>query len=365
MSIVVGVRELRDALSSCMMATGKDKDGLISNVHAAVSNGSLCLSATDKDVSIRILLDAETSIIGEVMLPVKRLSAILAEATYEKATIVVDEKNITVKTDSGRFRLATEDARDFPSVPQCEFENCLKIPSAVLRKLIHRTAFATDVQSTRYALGGVMFEMGEGNLVCAATDSRRLAVADAAADFFGSEKFRPAVIPMKLLRLVEKLPEGDVEVSIGDNSAFFRCGGVSCSGRLVEGRFPRYRDVIPKTGSLIINVVASKMLSAVRQAMIVTDEESRGVDFTIDDNEMKLASAGAQIGSSEVRLDIETKTNNPKSITVTMDPKYVSDMLKAIPAEEVVSISFIDADTAVVFRNGDNYLYVNMPLSRD
>jgi DNA polymerase-3 subunit beta len=201
--------------------------------------------------------------------------------------------------------------------------------------------------------------------VCAATDSRRLAVADAAADFFGSEKFRPAVIPMKLLRLVEKLPEGDVEVSIGDNSAFFRCGGVSCSGRLVEGRFPRYRDVIPKTGSLIINVVASKMLSAVRQAMIVTDEESRGVDFTIDDNEMKLASAGAQIGSSEVRLDIETKTNNPKSITVTMDPKYVSDMLKAIPAEEVVSISFIDADTAVVFRNGDNYLYVNMPLSRE
>jgi DNA polymerase-3 subunit beta len=365
MSIVVGVRELRDALSSCMMATGKDKDGLISNVHAAVSNGSLCLTATDKDVSIRILLNADTSIIGEVMLPVKRLSAILAEATYEKATIVVDEKNITVKTDSGRFRLATEDARDFPSVPRCEFENCLKIPSAVLRKLIHRTAFATDVQSTRYALGGVMFEMGEGNLVCAATDSRRLAVADAAADFFGSEKFRPAVIPMKLLRLVEKLPEGDVEVSIGDNSAFFRCGGVSCSGRLVEGRFPRYRDVIPKTGSLIINVVASKMLSAVRQAMIVTDEESRGVDFTIDDNEMKLASAGAQIGSSEVRLDIETKTNNPKSITVTMDPKYVSDMLKAIPAEEVVSISFIDADTAVVFRNGDNYLYVNMPLSRE
>lgn len=364
MSIVVGVRELRDALSSCMMATGKDKDGLISNVHAAVSKGSLCLTATDKDVSIRIVMNADTEMIGEVMLPVKRLSAILAESMSDKVSIVVDEKNITVKSDTGRFKLATEDARDFPSVASSDFENCLKIPAAVLRKLVHRTAFATDLQSTRYALGGVQFEVGDGNLVCAATDSRRLAVADAAADFFGKEKFKPSVVPMKLLRLVEKLPDGDVEVSISDNSAFFRCGGVACAGRLVEGRFPRYRDVIPKTSSLVVNVIASKMLSAVRQAMIVTDEESRGVDFTIDQDEMTLSSAGAMIGSSEIRFGISLETK-PKPITVTMDPKYVSDMLKAVPAEDVVSISFIDSDTAVVFRNGENYLYVNMPLSRD
>ena len=364
MSIVFGVRELRDALSSCMMATGKDKDGLISNVHAAVSRGSVCLTATDKDVSIRIVLNADTDMIGEVMLPVKRLSAILAESTSEKVSILVDEKNITVKSDTGKFRLATEDAKDFPPVPESEFKHFLKIPSAVLRKLIHRTAFATDLQSTRYALGGVLFEIGDRGLVCAATDSRRLAVADAAAEFVGEQEGKPSVIPIKLLRLVEKLPEGDVEVSVSDNSAFFRCGGVSCSGRLVEGRFPRYRDVIPKTSSMVVNVVASKMLSAVRQAMIVTDEESRGVDFTIEDNEMRLASAGAMIGSSEVRFDVEMKTNNPKPITVTMDPKYVSDMLKSVPAEEIVSISFIDADTAVVFRNGDNYLYVNMPLSK-
>ncbi len=364
MSIVVGVREFRDALSSCMMATGKDKDGLISNVHATLSRGAIRLRATDKDVAIVIDLEADSFDPAEVMLPVKRLSAILAESTAEKVEIVVEEKNITVKSDTGKFRLATEDARDFPAVAASGFDNCIKIPSAVLRKLVHRTAFATDVASTRYALGGVLFEIGDSDLVCAATDSRRLAVANAAAAFHGEQKFKPAVIPMKLLRLVEKLPEGDVEIEITDNSAFFRCGGVSCSGRLVEGRFPRYRDVIPKNGKLTVNVIASKMLSAVRQAMIVTDEESRGVDFTIDGNEMRLASSGAMIGSSEIRFDIEVAKSHDK-LTVTMDPKYVSDMLKAVPAEDVVSISFVDADTAVVFRHGETYLYVNMPLSRD
>jgi DNA polymerase-3 subunit beta len=121
--------------------------------------------------------------------------------------------------------------------------------------------------------------------------------------------------------------------------------------------------VIPKNGNLTVNVIASKMLSAVRQAMIVTDEESRGVDFTIDGTEMRLKSSGAMIGSSEIRFDIEMQSKGDE-LTVTMDPKYVSDMLKSVAPEDVVSIAFVDADTAVVFRNGDNYLYVNMPLSR-
>ena len=103
--------------------------------------------------------------------------------------------------------------------------------------------------------------------------------------------------------------------------------------------------------------------SAVRQSLIVTSEENRGVDFKIADGVIRLLSASADIGSSEIQFPVEMTDGD--EVTLTMDPKYVGDMLKVIPAEEVIQISVSDADTAALFTHGESYQYVVMPLSRD
>jgi DNA polymerase III subunit beta len=362
MAIDCNVKELRDGLSACLAATGRD--GIKKNVHAIVERESIRLEATDNEICLAVTINATSDERHDLMLPVKRLLAILTESQGETVSIRVDDNDLlTVKVDRANYRLTSESARDFPPVAKFESDSFLRIPAALLRKAISKTIFSTDVESTRYALGGVLFEFAGNNLACVATDARRLAVMNVTGESIGGAEQQSKVIPVRLLRLLDKLPEGDVEIAVNGQSAFFRMNTFSCSGRLVEGRFPRYRDVIPRNNKTKITVQAGVIHSAVRQSLIVTNEENRGVDFKIANGSIHLLSASADVGSSEIQFPVEMTDGH--EVTLTMDPKYVGDMLKVIPAEEVIQISVSDAETAALFTHGDSYQYVVMPLSRD
>jgi len=362
MAIECNVRELREALSACMAATGRD--GIKKNVHAIVERESIRLEATDNEICLAVTIKAQSDERCDLMFPVKRLLAILSESQSENVSIVVGDKDLLiVKVDRANYRLTSEAAEEFPPVAKFESESYLRIHSLLVRKAVSRTIFATDAESTRYALGGVLFEFEGNTLTCIATDSRRLSVMQVTGELAIGNSPPTKVIPTRLLRLLDKLPEGTVDVAITDKSAFFRTDTFSCSGRLVEGRFPRYRDVIPKGNPVRITVQVGLMLSAMRQSLIVTDEQSRGVDFKIGDGSIQLLSASHGIGSSEISFPVEMK--EAEEIIVTMDPKYIADMLKSVPAEDTIEISVRDGDTAVLFKHGDAYQYVVMPLSKD
>jgi DNA polymerase III subunit beta len=361
MAIECNVRELRDGLSACLAATGRD--GIKKNVHAIVERESIRLEATDNEISLAVTISAVSDERCDVILPTKRLLAILSESNSESVSITLnDNDSLTVNVDRAKFRLSSESASEFPPVAVFDSKSFMRIPAATLRKAIHRTMFATDTESTRYALGGVLFEFDGENMCLAATDSRRLAVMNVVGEMVGDTQ-ESKVIPVRLLRLLEKLPEGDVDIAVTDKSAFFRTATYSCSGRLVEGRFPRYRDVIPRSNKTVITTQVGTMLSAIRKSLIVTSEESRGVDFKIGDGCIQLLSSSMDIGSSEISFPVEINSND--EITLTMDPKYIADMLKSIPPEETVEISIRDADTAALMTHGDSYRYIVMPLSRD
>ena len=75
--------------------------------------------------------------------------------------------------------------------------------------------------------------------------------------------------------------------------------------RLVEGRFPKWREVFPKRhDGTRIELAVGPLYSAVRQAAIVTSEESRGVDFTFDEGKVVLAGRAAEVGQSRVELPV-------------------------------------------------------------
>jgi DNA polymerase III subunit beta len=134
------------------------------------------------------------------------------------------------------------------------------------------------------------------------------------------------------------------------------------SPRLVEGRFPKYQDVIPRDFNTSIELVASPLLSAVRQAMIVTNEESRGVDFTFADGTLTLTSVGQDVGSSKIQIPIGY---DGEPIVITFDPKFVQDFLRVLEPASPLTLNLIDGNSAAVFRAEENYTYVVMPLSRE
>lgn len=353
------------AASAVPSRTPKD---VLRNVLMSVTSHGVELVGTDQEMAIRCKVDGvTTSSTGSVLLPTQRISSILRELQDQTLEIDVNERMITLKAASATFRLASEDPLEFPPVPEFSESDCFRIPAAVFRQIIRRTAFATDSESTRYALGGLLLEFGDGTLTVAATDSRRLAVATAACELQGTPKppEKTTVVPTKAMSLLERSidPAAEfVDLVIRDNDVLLRTGACTVYSRLVEGRFPRYRDVIPRDGAVNIPLPVAPFLSAVRQSQIITDEESRGVDFLFSNAVLTLSSQANDIGESKIELPIEY---DHEDIRITFDPKYVAEFLRVLPPETLVDLQLTDADTAAVFRVEDSYTYVIMPLSQD
>ncbi|GAB5443477.1 MAG: DNA polymerase III subunit beta [Fuerstiella sp.] len=353
------------AASAVPARTPKD---VLRNVYMHLGSNGAELVGTDQEVAIRFAVDGvNTTSTGEVLLPTARVSSILRELQDDQFELQVEEQSLTLKAPSATFRLSSEDPRDFPPVPEFEEKDYFRIPSSVFRQIIRRTSFATDVESTRYALGGLLLEFEDGNVTVAATDSRRLAVATAACETEGSPKApeKTTVVPTRAMALLERSIDNDaefVDVAVRENDVLMRSGRCVIYSRLVEGRFPKYRDVIPSSGAVSISLTGGPFHAAVRQAQIVTDEESRGVDFVFADSQLTLSSRAQDVGESKIELPIEY---THEEIRITFDPRYVADFLKVLPPETLVDLQLTSSEHAAVFRVEDSYTYVIMPLSQN
>lgn len=341
---------------------------VLRNVYMHLGSTGVELVGTDQEVAIRYSVDGiTTTSTGEALLPTARVSSILRELQCDQFDIDVEEQSLKLTAAGSNFRLSSEDPRDFPPVPEFDATDYFKIPAAAFRQIIRRTSFATDIESTRYALGGLLLEFDDGRITVAATDSRRLAVASAPCETEGNPAApeKTTVVPTRAMALLERSIDADaefVDVVVRENEVLMRTGRCVIYSRLVEGRFPKYRDVIPKAGEVSIHVAGGPFHSAVRQAQIVTDEESRGVDFVFADSMLTMASRAQDVGESKVELPIEYKHDE---IRITFDPRYVGDFLKVLTPETMVELQLISAEHAAVFRVEDSYTYVIMPLSQN
>lgn len=341
---------------------------ILRNVKLIVENGVATLMGTDQEVGIRYQLpQVETDSVGEALLPPKRVVDILREVRDETIRIEVTSDALWIRAGQSEFQLAVEDPAEFANVPEFEDANYYVLQGRALKQGIQRTIFATDPESLRYALGGIKMELDQQDVTLAATDSRRLAVYKTSCSATGSvnEEVGEPVIPSKAMTLIDRSIHDDdqeVQIAIHQNDVLIKSGLSTIYARLVEGRFPRYQDVMPSNFGITIDLVVGPFHSAVRQAMIVTNEESHGVDFTFGDGTLTLTSSGADVGSSRIQLPIGY---DGEEFKVTFDPKYISDFLKVLDPASPVSLNLVDSDSAAVFKSGDNYNYVVMPLSNE
>ena len=343
---------------------------ILQNVKLIVDeeDGSV-LMGTDLEVGIRHrVLGIRVERPGAVILPTAQMGSILRTSSDPELEIETDDDHLIIRTQHAEFTLPIEDPSLFPEVPDFAATSYHVIFAGNLKKLIRRTIFATDLESARYALGGVLVEFTPESIAMVGTDGRRLARMMAPAE---TENDPPPptgtpVIPVKALKLIERnLVDDDVLVHLAiqsGTSALVRTESAVIYSRLVEGRFPRYQDVFPASTEVKIPLDAGRLRLAVEQASIVTSDESRGVDFQFSTGVLKLTSQAADVGSSHVDLPIDYEG---KPVEITFDPRYLVDALKTLDDATIVTAELIDSKNAAVFKTPDHYTYVVMPLTRE
>ncbi len=358
--------------TAASVAPTRSPKPILQNVKLEVSDGKAMLIATDLEVGIRIDaagIDVETP--GSAVLPVSRFGSILRESSDEKMRLETDGQGTIIRGERSEFRLPAENPAEFPSVATFNDAKYFELPARLFREMIRRTVFSTDNESSRYALGGVLLEFSDKSITAVSTDGRRLSKMEGPGQSVGGFAEAAAagaatIVPTRSMQLIERaLSDNDSEIQIAtrDNDVLVRSPRATIYSRLVEGRFPRWRDVFPmRSDAAKIELSVGPFHSAVRQAMIVTSEESRGVDFQFADGTLTLTARAADAGQSHVELPIAY--DGPK-ISIMLDPRYVSDFLKVLDSDRSVTFDVKDGDAAGVFTTDDGYGYVVMPLARE
>ena len=344
----------------------RDLKPILLNVKAIAAKDRCTLLATDLELGIRLDVRGVTvEDPGEALLPASRLLAILRESTDEQISIDADEKSCMVHGQHNEFEMGGENPADFPDVPEFSDEKYHEIASGVLRNMIHRTIFAAAAENPRYALTGVLWELEGDQARLIATDGRRLAVTRGEAVSHGGHdtKGQTHVVPTKAMQLLERNlqdPAEKILVTLRTNEVLFKTERAVIYSRLVEGRYPPYKEVYPKKQTIKLPLVVGAFHSAVRQAAIMTDEESKRVIFTFDKKKLTMQAQGAKTGKSKVEFPIEFDS---KQIKIAFDPKFVGDMLRVLEATDDLTLELVDGVTVALFRFGKDYDYIVMPLT--
>jgi DNA polymerase III subunit beta len=331
--------------------------------------GEATMMATDLEIGVRVLVSGITvESPGTAILPIAKFGLILRESSDAQLRLETDDGGTIVRGDRSEFRLPAENPDEFPAVTAFNESKYHELPARFLRELIRRTAFATDMESSRYALGGVLFELTADKVVAVGTDGRRLAMMEGPASSVAGHQTGDAttIIPTRALHFIERaLTDGEdvVQIATRPNDVLVKTPRATIYSRLVEGRFPKWRDVFPRRPDATkIELVIGPTYSAVRQAAIVTDEESRGVDFVFFDGKLVLSGKSAKVGQSRVELPI---AYDGPSLAITLDPRYMVDFLKVLDPEKSFTLEMKDAESAAVCSTDDGYGYVIMPLARE
>jgi DNA polymerase-3 subunit beta len=357
-------------LAACQLAsaavTTRDVKPVLRNLKAIADDGRCTLMATDLELGIR--LDVQGLTIeepGEAILPAAKLVAILREARDDQLSIEADPTACVVRGASLEFEMPSEDPAQFPDLPTFAEEKYHEITAGSLREMIRRTVFAAADETARYSMTGVLWELDGNSIRLVATDGRRLALSEGIATPQGGHSTRNQcpIVPTKAMSLLERNLTDDeeaVKICIRPNEVLFRTERAIIYSRLVEGRFPDYKQALPKKQNVRVPLQVPLFQTAVRQAAIMTDEDTKRVTFKFAKNKLTLAAQGATAGRSKVEIEVAYEA---KPIDIGFNPQYLLEMLKVLPPDAELTLDLIDGNSPALFRSGTQYMYLVMPLT--
>jgi DNA polymerase-3 subunit beta len=305
----------------------------------ATAPDSVLFAATDLEVGIRSVHAAAVKTSGAVTIPAKKLFEIIRELPEETVELAVNPQSyVEVACARSRFTLAGTAADEYPTLPEAKPGHLVPVQAVVLSAMIERTMYATSLDETRYNLNGVLFEVQpeSGRVRMVATDGHRLACSECTIGPDVAGLSSGVIVPRKALaelkRLVDEQDADEVEIGFEGNSGLARKGDVTLVMRLIEGEFPNYQQVLPKTCAQHLTAPAEDLTRAVRRVALLSAERSRAVKMEFEPGRLVASSSNPDLG--QAREELEVEYDGPP-LSIGFNARYLLDAFAALGAKEV------------------------------
>ena len=337
---------------------------ILSNVLIKVSENSLWLTGTDLEVELisNVTLTGDF-VEGEITVPAKKLFDIIRGLSEEsEIKFELEGGKAIIRSGRSRYTLSTLSASDYPNLEDWEGETEFEISRADLKHLIDSTQFSMAQQDVRYYLNGMSLETEEGIIRTVATDGHRLALCR--MEYTASVlPTRQVIIPRKGVVEITRLIEADdklVKIQLGSNHIRVFSTDFIFTSKLVDGRFPDYRRVLPKDGDKTIEASKDLLKNAFSRASILSNEKFRGVRLNLSPGELKITANNPEQEEAVEIVDIDYQG---EELEIGFNVAYLIDVFNSLSSENV-KISLADSNSSALIEDAadDSALYVIMPM---
>ena len=265
-----------------------------------------------------------------------------------------------------QFNIVGLSADEFPNFPKPDKTNFISLQSTLCKEMIEKTFFAISQDESKYNLNGIFCQVQKetNQLRLVATDGHRLSMIDKAIEKNESEELaRGVILPRKGILELKKLADegaGNIQLGFMDNNAVVSKDQTVIIMRLVDGEFPDYSRVIPKTNEQHALIAVDPFLHALRRMIIVSSEKSRGVKMKLKENLLEVSSSNPELGDAREELDVEY--HGPE-LSVGFNARYLLDILQ-VQEQDRIQIILKDNLSPGLIKpvDEDGYLAVIMPM---
>ena len=340
---------------------------ILSNVLLQLKDKKLSIVATDLDIifydeisDIQTIKEGSTTTSAAILFDILRKISSNSDLNFE----LKSENKLSLKSDNADFNLLCLPTDNFPTFSD-EFEGQeILVDSNKFLKLLNKTKISISNDDTRHYLNGVYLHITEGHgrnfLTGVATDSHRLSSSSLEIE---NSDFNSLILPRKtVFQLCSLLSETNEKLSMqtSDNKIKFTVGKIKLISKVIDGKFPDYKKVVPTSNDKTLVVSSRDFINSIERVASVSLDRKEGVKLTINKDNVQLSVNSANSGDGNEKINAEFSSGN---LNISFNSKYLIDIASEI-VDKNLKINLKDSVSPVLIEdNSDkNSYYVIMPM---
>jgi DNA polymerase-3 subunit beta len=345
---------------------------VLSNVLVATEEGRLRLSATNLELGITCWIGAKIEEEGSTTVPARTFTELINTLSGQQVemSLSVRTQTLNIHSGSSNTEIKCIDSQEFPPMPAPDADDGIQIKVLDIKEMIQQVAFAASADEARPILTGVLLTVNGDQLTLAAADGFRLSVRKST---LSGPSSRPvtAVIPARALsELARIISDGEETVNMilpGDRGqVIFQMKDIQLVSQLIEGAFPDYEQIIPRSWETRSVLSTSAFLKACKQAEIFAREGSHIARINITPGgELKpgsivISGQSEETGSNQTEIDASI---DGSALLIAFNVRFVREVLEVLKTPELALETSVDTAPGVIRPVGeDNFLHVIMPM---
>lgn len=335
---------------------------ILENVLLRTKKNKLQLMATNLEMSVLASVAAKVSEEGEIAVPARTFSEIITNLQSEQVKLESHEEILKIKTDTTTVDLSGMNTSDFPDVPSQIPDSAVFIPVSEFIEALTQVSFAASRDETRPQLTGILFIMESGSLKLVASDGFRL--SQKTIQVPTNAKSKKVIIPKNILLELQKGIKDEDELKLfineEDNEVLFTSSDCVFSSRVIEGEFPNFERIIPKSSSVTANFDKDEFAKVIKVASVFARDTANIVMLKVNEGSLSVRSESSRSGRGEATIPAKVEGD---PVEISFNFKFIEDFL-AVSKSSEIEIALTNTTSPGVFKDisSQDFLHLIMPV---